>query len=118
MKIIRKLIEKGVIRRIAAVIDYKEVGFNANVLFACEVSEDRIIETGEKLASLEIVSHCYERKTFDRWSYNLLGMLHAQSMDEIKTKVNEFIETEKINSYQLLPTISELKKEPVQHIFQ
>ena len=117
LQIIQQLLDKGVIRRIAAVIDYKEIGFNANVLFACEVPQDRIAVTGEKLASLSIVSHCYERKTFDGWPYNLFGMLHAQSMDEIKRQVQEFTKTEKVNSYQLLPTKTELKKEPVQHNF-
>ena len=111
------MIEKGVIRRIAAVIDYQKLGFNANVLFACEVPEERIIETGEKLAQLEIVSHCYQRKTFENWSYNLFAMMHGHDMDEINEKVNIFIKSEKINSCQLLPTIAELKKEPVQHNF-
>lgn len=118
LKIIQQLLDKGVVRRIAAVIDYKEIGFNANVLFACEVPEDRIAETGEKLASLSIVSHCYERKTFNGWPYNLFGMLHAKSMDEITEKMNKFIQAEEINSYQLLPTLSELKKEPVYHQFK
>ncbi len=117
LKIIQQLIDKGVIRRIAAVIDYNEVGFTSNVMFACEVPQDRIAKTGEKLAGLTIVSHCYERKTFDGWPYNLFAMLHAQSMNEIKRQVKEFTKAEKINSYQLLPTKTELKKEPVQHIF-
>ncbi len=117
LKIIRELIAKGVIRRIAAVIDYKEVGFAANVLFACEVPQGRIIEVGEKLALSPLVSHCYERKTFEAWPYNLFAMLHAQSIDEIKNEVDQFLQAEKLTSYQLLPTISELKKEPVQHKF-
>ena len=113
--IIQQLFNKGVIRRIAAVIDYKEVGFNANVMFACEVPQNKIVETGERLAGLSIVSHCYERKTFDGWPYNLFGMLHAHTMEEIKTEVNKFIKKEEITSFQLLSTISELKKEPVYH---
>jgi siroheme decarboxylase len=115
LRIISKLVEKGVIRRIAAVIDYQQIGFNANVLFACEVPEEKIVKTGEKLAGLQIVSHCYQRKTFDGWPYNLFAMMHAQNTDEINEKINKFTKAEKINSYQLLPTISELKKEPVYH---
>ncbi|MBN1975161.1 MAG: hypothetical protein JW787_16075 [Sedimentisphaerales bacterium] len=118
LEIIQQLVGKGVIRRIAAVIDYHQLGFKANVLFACEIPSERIVEAGGKLAELEIVSHCYERKTFDGWPYNLFAMLHSQSMDEIKRKMNKFIKKEKINSYQFLPTISELKKEPVQHNFK
>ena len=118
LKIIRRLIERGVIRRIAAVIDYRQVGFTANALFACEVPQEKIIEAGEKLAASELVSHCYERKTFEGWPYNLFAMMHSKSMEEIQKQVRDFIESEKIKSHALLPTITELKKEPVQHKFQ
>ena len=117
LEIVQQLFSKGVIRRIAAVIDYMEVGFTSNVLFACEVSQDRIIPIGEELANSQLVSHCYERNNFDGWPYNLFAMMHAQSMDEIHNELNEFIKKENVTSYQLLPTISELKKEPVYHKF-
>ena len=116
--IIRRLIDKGVIRRIAAVLDYRELGFTANVLFACEVPQEKIIETGERLASSEMISHCYERKTFQGWPYNLFAMMHGKSMDEIHELVNKFVQDEKIKSYQFLPTIAELKKEPVKYKFE
>lgn len=118
LEIIQQLFTKGVIRRIAVVIDYIKLGFNSNVLFACQVPPEKVITAGEKLASMEIVSHCYERKTFDGWNYNLFGMLHAHSMEEIKNEVNEFVKKENIISFQLLATISELKKEPVYHKFK
>ena len=117
LRIIRTLIEKGVIRRIAAVIDYRQVGFKANALFACKVPQEKIIEAGEKLAGSELVSHCYERKTFEGWPYNLFAMMHSKSMEEIQKQVKNFIETQKIKSYALLPTVTELKKEPVRHKF-
>lgn len=117
LKITQKLIEKDVIRRIAAVLDYHKLGFDANILFACEVPQERILETGEKLARCEMVSHCYERKTFEGWPYNLFAMMHSRSIEEIKRAVKEFTESEKIKSYQLLPTVAELKKQPVEHKF-
>ncbi len=116
--IIRGLIEKGVIRRIAAVLDYRKLGFTANVLFTCEVPQEKIIEIGEKLASSDLVSHCYERKTFENWPYNLFAMMHGKSMEQIKETVGKFMEEEQIISYQLLPTVSELKKKPVKQTFQ
>jgi DNA-binding Lrp family transcriptional regulator len=117
LEIIHRLIGKGVVRRVAAVVDYKEVGFAANLLFACEVPQERVIEVGEKLARSPLVSHCYERKTFQAWPYNLFAMMHARSMNEINNEVNEFVKEEKIKSFQLLPTLTELKKEPVHHSF-
>ena len=118
LKIIRGLIEKDVIRRIAAVIDYQEVGFTANVLFVSEIQQERVNVVGEKLAHSPLVSHCYERKTFEGWPYNLYAMMHARSMDEIYKEVNEFVRKEKIKFHQFLPTIIELKKKPVYHKFE
>ena len=117
LRIINELIGKGVIRRIAAVVDHRKLGFVANVLFAGEVPQERIVEAGERLARFGIVSHCYERKTFENWPYNLFAMMHARSMGEIQHVINRFVETEKIDSFELLPTAKELKKQPVKHRF-
>jgi len=117
LRIIKELIDKGVIRRIAAVVDHHKLGFVANVLFAGEVPQEKIVEAGEKLARFGMVSHCYERKTFDNWPYNLFAMMHARSMGEIQHAINRFTEAEKIDSFQLLPTAAELKKQPVKHRF-
>ena len=117
LRIIAELIDKGVIRRIAAVLDHRKLGFVANVLFACKVPQDKIVEAGKRLARFGIVSHCYERKTFGDWPYNLFAMMHGRSMGEIQHVINKFVEAEKIDSFELLPTAAELKKQPVKHQF-
>jgi DNA-binding Lrp family transcriptional regulator len=117
LKIMTKMIDKGVIRRIAAVIDHRKLGFVANVLFAAEVPQERIVKTGKRLACSGIVSHCYERETFENWPYNLFGMMHSRSMGQIQRVIDKFVEAEKIDSFQLLPTTAELKKQPVKHKF-
>jgi len=104
-----------VIRRIAGVVDHHKLGFVANVLFAGEVPQGRIVQAGQRLARFGIVSHCYERGTFENWPYNLFAMMHSRSMGRIQHAINRFIEAEKIDSFQLLPTAAELKKQPVRH---
>jgi DNA-binding Lrp family transcriptional regulator len=115
LKITAELIDKGVIRRIAAVVDYRKLGFVANVLFAGEVPQERIVSAGKKLARFAVVSHCYERQTFEDWPYNLFAMMHGRSMGQIQRVINKFTEAEKIKSFQLLPTAAEFKKQPVKH---
>ena len=115
MRIITELTDKGVIRRIAGVVDHRKLGFVANVLFACEVPQNRVIKVGRRLARFRIVSHCYERKTFQNWPYNLFAMIHSKSMDQIQRTVNKFTEDEGIKSFQLLPTAAELKKQTIKH---
>jgi len=118
LRIIKELIDKGVIRRMAAVVDHRKLGFVANVLFCSEVAEDKVVEAGERLARFGIVSHCYERETFERWPYNLFAMMHGRSMGEIQHVINKFVEAEEIDSFELLPTAVELKKKPVRHHFE
>jgi len=117
LRIIKDLIEKGVIQRIAAVVDHCKLGFVANVLFAAEVGQDRVVQAGKRLARFAIVTHCYERQTFENWPYNLFAMMHGRSIRQIQHVINKFAEAEKIDSFQLLPTVSELKKQPVRYKF-
>jgi len=117
LRIIQGLIDKGVIRRIAAIVDHRKLGFVANILFCSEVPRNRIVEAGEALARFGAVSHCYERKAVEDWPYNLFAMMHGKSMGEIQHVINKFAESEKIDSFELLPTAVELKKQPVKHRF-
>jgi len=117
LRIIQGLIDKGVIRRIAAIVDHRKLGFIANVLFCCKVPKKQIIKAGKRLARFGIVSHCYQRETIKDWPYNLFAMLHSRSMGEIQHVINKFIEAEKIDSFELLPTAKELKKQPIKYRF-
>jgi DNA-binding Lrp family transcriptional regulator len=117
LRIIQGLIDKGVIRRIAAVIDHRKLGFVENVLFCGQVPEGRIVEAGEALARFGAVSHCYQRKPAEDWPYNLYAMMHGKSMGEIQRVISKFTEAERIDSFELLPTEAELKKEPVRYKF-
>ena len=116
-KILSRLLDVGAIRRIAAVVDHRKLGFVANVLFVCKVPEKQIIQAGRKLSQFELVSHCYQRKTFDGWHYNLFAMMHGKSMAEIQQTIDSFVESEKIDTFELLPTAAELKKQPVKFQF-
>jgi DNA-binding Lrp family transcriptional regulator len=117
LRIIKELIDLGVVRRIAAVVNHRKLGFTANVMFAAEVPKEKIVQAGEKLARFGIVSHCYERRTFEGWPYNLFAMMHGRSMGEIQHAINRFTESEKIDAFELLPTAKELKKQPVKYHF-
>ena len=117
LRIIQELIDKGVIRRIAAVVDHRKLGFVANVLFCCELERAGVVEAGERLARFGVVSHCYQRKTFEGWPYNLFAMMHGKTMGDVQRVIDRFTKAEKIDSFELLPTTAELKKQPVKHRF-
>jgi DNA-binding Lrp family transcriptional regulator len=115
LKIMTDLVDKGFIRRIAGVVDHRKLGFSTNVLFACEVPQDRVVVAGKRLANLSIVSHCYERQTFEGWPFNLFAMMHSRSMGDIQRVISKFTKAEAVESFLLLPTVTELKKHPVKH---
>ena len=113
LQVIQNLISKGVIRRIAAVVDYHKLGFTANAMFVCLVEDERIAEVARQLAGSNNVSHCYQRKTFPGWPYNLFGMMHGQDMEQVEKVVDDFTSHQKIRHFALLKTLKEFKKKPV-----
>lgn len=118
LAVISELMEKGVIRRIGAVVDYRKLGFVANVLFAAAIPQNEVIEAGRRLARFAVVSHCYERRTFEGWPYNLFAMMHGRKMAQIQRVIDKFTAAQNVDSFQLLPTVSELKKQPVTYAFE
>lgn len=112
-----ELLESGVIRRIAGVLNHHKLGFAANVMFAGQVDPEHVVEAGRWLAHSGTVSHCYERETFEGWPYNLFAMLHGRTMAQIQRTLDHLSATGNVRAFELLPTQAELKKQPVRHRF-
>jgi len=104
------MIQDGVINRLGAMVNHNKLGFTANTMFACEAAKSRAIKIGEKLAALGIVSHCYERKRFKGWPFNIFAMMHGCNMEDIRKVVERFVKKERIKSFAVLPTAEKLKK--------
>jgi len=117
LDVMRGLLYKGVIRRIGGIVNHRKLGFVANVMFVCQVPSERLLEAGPRLASFKAISHCYERRTFEGWPYNLFAMMHCRSKEQLQQVVKHFTETAGISSLALLETVKELKKKPVKYRF-
>ena len=117
LEILGQLKNIGVIKRIGAVLNHRLLGYSANVMLVCRVDENVIDHAGRKLARYRQVSHCYQRKAFSGFDYNLFGMIHAKGMGEINSLVAEFVREEHITDYQLLTTVREFKKKAVRYQF-
>jgi DNA-binding Lrp family transcriptional regulator len=103
------MIDDGVINRLGAMVNHNKLGFTANAMFVCKAKKSRAVEIGEKLAALGIVSHCYERKTFTGWPYNLFAMMHGCNMVDIRKVVERFAKSQGLKKWELLPTAEKLK---------
>lgn len=102
--------QSGVLKRIGAVLHHRDAGFRFNGMLACVVSEEKIEATGHALAAIPQVSHCYERKTDPEWPYNLYGMVHGHTQEDVEQIASNFVSKMQIQQYQLLFSIEELKK--------
>ncbi|OPZ84336.1 MAG: hypothetical protein BWY76_01884 [bacterium ADurb.Bin429] len=79
---VQQLYERGYLRRLAAVLRHRKVGFTANGMGTWDVPDDRVEEVGKHFAQAKEVSHCYERPRAEGWPYNLFTMVHARTREE------------------------------------
>mgnify|MGYP001616210019 CR=1 FL=1 len=76
------LLSRGIIRRFSASVNHRQVGFTANAMACWAVPNEKVEPAGQRLASLQEVSHCYERRTNPLWKYNLFAMIHGHTREE------------------------------------
>jgi DNA-binding Lrp family transcriptional regulator len=78
----RGMVERKLLRRVAAILFHRRAGFSANGMGVWKVPEGRIMELGPKMAAVRGVSHCYQRPTYDDWPYSVFTMAHGRSKEE------------------------------------
>jgi siroheme decarboxylase len=74
--------ERGVLRRVAAILFHRRAGFSANGMGVWKVPDEKIDEYGPKMAAFRGISHCYERPTYEDWPYQIFTMAHGRSKEE------------------------------------
>jgi len=74
--------ERGLLRRVAAILFHRRAGFSANGMGVWQVPDERIDEIGPRMASFRGISHCYQRPTYADWPYQLFTMAHGRSKEE------------------------------------
>jgi DNA-binding Lrp family transcriptional regulator len=105
----------GVMRRYAAILRHREVGFSANGMVVWNVPEDRIDDIGQKLAEYPQVSHCYRRPIYPDWQFNLFSMIHARTLSAAEKIAAEMSDAIGIKDYKILFSSREFKKERVKY---
>jgi len=79
---LREMVDRKVLRRVAAILYHRRAGFSANGMGVWKVPEDEILEVGGKMASFRGISHCYQRPTYEDWPYSVFTMAHGRSKQE------------------------------------
>lgn len=110
LKRIRRYQISGLIRRFGATLRHDRVGFTANAMSVWAISNDRVNEVGNLIASYKEVTHCYERVSHHDWPYNLYAMIHGKSKNECERIAADISKKAGINEYKLLYSTKEFKK--------
>jgi DNA-binding Lrp family transcriptional regulator len=110
LKQCQSLLDRGVIRRYGAAINHRNTGYRANAMVCWIAREDKVETAGRKLASLEAVSHCYERKTNSQWQHNLFAMIHGYGRADCSQIVSEISDDTGMTTPMILYSTREFKK--------
>jgi DNA-binding Lrp family transcriptional regulator len=102
-------------RRFAAVLRHRELGFNANGMGVWAVPPDQQDSFGATAATFPAVSHCYLRPTYPDWPYSIFTMVHARSRDECEQTLANIALATGIREYTSLYSTLEYKKVRVRY---
>jgi len=111
------LIQRRVMRRFSASVSHNTLGFVANAMGCWKVPADMVETAGRKIATVQEISHCYERKASPLWPYNLYAMMHAHTKEgcqSIADRLSSDTGLDK-NTFVLLFTTREVKKTRVRY---
>jgi len=112
---VKALKGREVIRRFGATLRHQEAGFSANAMVAWVVPEERIEEVGRTMASFREVTHCYQRRSYEDWKYNLYTMVHGDSEAQCYKIAGEMSARAGVSDYVLLFSEKEFKKTSMEY---
>lgn len=85
---IRRLIERGIIRRFGVVLSHRDLGYRANAMAVWDVPDGAVREIGGRMAALSFVTLCYRRpRRLPDWPYNLFCMIHGRGRDAVLARI-------------------------------
>ena len=79
---------EGKVRRVGVVPNHYALGYTENGMTVWDVPDDVVGEVGPAVASLDFVTHCYERPRHEGvWPYNVFAMTHGRTEAESDERV-------------------------------
>lgn len=110
--------EIGVMRRFAAILRHRDLGFVANGMIVWNVPTEKIDEIGSKLGAFPQVSHCYQRPVYQDWPYNVFSMIHCKSQEDAENMAKEIQKQIGVDDYRILFSSREFKKTRVEYFVE
>ncbi|HEY4451904.1 MAG TPA: AsnC family transcriptional regulator [Solirubrobacteraceae bacterium] len=107
--------ERGLLRRVAAILYHRRAGFSANGMGVWQVPDEQIFEIGCRMAAVRGVSHCYQRPTYEDWPYSVFTMAHGRSKEQCDAVLDAIAEQTGIHERATLYSSTEFKKVRLQY---
>ncbi|MDQ6810395.1 MAG: AsnC family transcriptional regulator [Actinomycetota bacterium] len=102
--------QRGLLRRVAAILYHRRAGFSANGMGVWQVPEQEIPRIGRMMACVRGISHCYQRPTYEDWPYSVFTMAHGRSKQECDAVLDAIAEQTAIHERATLYSSTEFKK--------
>jgi siroheme decarboxylase len=102
--------ERGLLRRVAAILYHRRAGFSANGMGVWKVPEEQILDVGRRMAAVRGISHCYQRPTYADWPYSVFTMAHGRSKEECDAILDSIEAMTGIRERATLYSSTEFKK--------
>jgi DNA-binding Lrp family transcriptional regulator len=107
---LRGMQQRGLLRRVAAILYHRRAGFSANGMGVWKVPQERIGELGPRMAAFRGISHCYQRPTYRDWPYSIFTMAHGRSKDECDAILDSIAQQTGVSERATLYSSTEFKK--------
>ncbi|HWX86679.1 MAG TPA: AsnC family transcriptional regulator [Solirubrobacteraceae bacterium] len=102
--------ERGLLRRVAAILYHRRAGFSANGMGVWKVPDADVHEVGRQMAAVRGISHCYQRPTYRDWPYSVFTMAHGRSKEECDAILDSIASMTGIEERATLYSSTEFKK--------
>jgi DNA-binding Lrp family transcriptional regulator len=102
--------ERGLLRRVAAILYHRRAGFSANGMGVWQVPDEQILDIGRRMACVRGISHCYQRPTYEDWPYSVFTMAHGRSKEECDAVLDAIADQTGIHQRATLYSSTEFKK--------
>jgi DNA-binding Lrp family transcriptional regulator len=110
---------KGWLRRFAAVLRHREVGFSEGGMGVWAVPQEKLEAVGRAFAADPAVTHCYERPSFEGWPYRLYTMVHGRNRETCWAVLRDLgRRVEGWTQQDVLFSVREFKKERVKYFLE
>ncbi len=97
---IRRLSDKGVMRRFGAIVRHGELGYRANAMCVFDIPDAEAPDLGARLATRPEVTLCYRRtRRPPEWPYNLYAMVHGRERSEVEGRIARMVSETGLDAY-------------------